>query len=522
MRVVSTRDDGKPDPLCVGRAQLCIEDVIDVAEGRVRVALDPDPGYRARLARGVAAVERALDKGRAIYGISTGVGASVGNAIPDRLRDLLPVNVVRFHGCGTGRILDETESAAVVAVRLVSLARGFSGVRPVLLERLCDFLNLRLLPRIPEQGSVGASGDLTPLSYLAAALLGEREVSLRGEVLPALDGLARAGLAPLALSARESLAIMNGTSVMAALGCLAFARALRLARWASALTAIGCDAMRGNPGHFDARIFAQKPHPGTQRCAAWIRADLARAPGASPAEPARLQDRYSLRCAPHVIGVLLDALDFSRSTLEIELNGVSDNPLVDPDSGDVLHGGNFYGGHVCFALDGLKTAVANVADLLDRQLCLLCDPATSAGLPANLVAAPEPARVSHHGFKAMQITASALTAEALKLTMPASAFSRSTESHNQDKVSMGMIAARDCLRVLELGETVAAVHTLALCQAVDLREGDADSLRSVAMRDSVRKTVPMNVADRRQDVDIAQVLSRYKAGELPTGELDPG
>ena len=222
-----------------------------------------------------------------------------------------------------------------------------------------------------------------------------------------------------------------------------------------------------------------------------------------------------------MIGVLLDALDFSRSMLEIELNGVSDNPMVDPDSGDILHGGNFYGGHLCFALDGLKTAVANVADLLDRQLCLLCDPATSGGLPANLVAAPEPARVSHHGFKAMQITASALTAEALKLSMPASAFSRSTESHNQDKVSMGMIAARDCLRVLELSETVAAVHTLALCQAVDLREGDADSLRSCAMRDAVRKAVPMNVADRRQDGDIAQVLARYRAGELPTGDLDP-
>lgn len=521
MRVESIRGDGDRDSLSVGRAPLCIEDIVGIAEGRIRVALDPDPGYRALLARGAAAVERALEAGRVIYGASTGVGASVGHAIPDTLRDLLPVQLTRFHGCGTGRILDESESAAVVAVRLVSLARGFSGVRPVLLERLCDFLNLRLLPRIPAEGSVGASGDLTPLSYLAAALLGEREVSLRGEVLPAAEGLARAGLEPLLLRARESLAVMNGTSVMAALGCLAFTRALRLARWASALTAVASDSMRGNPAHFDARIFALKPHPGTQRCGGWIRADLARPAGVSPVEPARLQDRYSLRCAPHVIGVLLDALDFSRAMLETELNGVSDNPMVDPDSGDILHGGNFYGGHLCFALDGLKAAVASVADLLDRQLCLLCDPATSAGLPVNLVAAPEPERVSHHGFKAMQITASALTAEALKLTMPASAFSRSTESHNQDKVSMGMIAARDCLRVLELSETVAAVHTLALCQAVDLREGDADALRSVVLRDAVRKAVPMNIADRRQDLDIAQVLARYRAGELPTGNPDP-
>ncbi len=493
-----------------------------MAEGRIRVALDPDPAYRARLERGVVAVERALASGRAIYGISTGVGASVENQIPDHLHDLLPRNIVRFHGCGTGRILGETEAAAVIAARLVSLARGFSGVRASVLERLCESLNLRLLPRIPEEGSVGASGDLTPLSYLASMLLGEREVSLRGEVLSAAEGLARAGLEPLSLTARESLAIMNGTSVMAALGCIAFTRALRLARWASALTAIGSDTMRGNPGHFDARIFALKPHPGSQRCAAWIRADLVRAAGGVGSAPARLQDRYSLRCAPHVIGVLLDALDFSRSLLEIELNGVSDNPIIDPESGDVLHGGNFYGGHLCFALDGLKAAVASVADLLDRQLCLLCDPTTSAGLPANLVAAPEPARVSHHGFKAMQISASALTAEALKLSMPASAFSRSTESHNQDKVSMGTIAARDCLRVLELSETVAAVHTLALCQAVDLREGDADALRSRALRDAVRKGVPMNLADRRQDGDIAHVLALHAAGDLPTGDLVPG
>jgi histidine ammonia-lyase len=519
-RVAVRGEEAGGGPLRVGRTPLRIEDVIAVAEGRLRVALDSDPGYRAGLAQGVAAVERALAEGRPIYGVSTGVGASVDNAIEASLRDQLPRNVVRFHGCGTGDILGEAQAAAVVIARLASLARGYSGVRPLLLERLCDFLNQRLLPRIPEEGSVGASGDLTPLSYLAAALLGEREVSLRGELLSAAEAHARAGLEPLELGARETLAIMNGTSVMTALGCLAFGRSLRLARWTSALTAVACDAMRGNPAHFDARIFALKPHPGTQRAGAWIRADLARPAGAAR-EPFRLQDRYSLRCAPHVIGVLLDALDFARSLLEIELNGVNDNPLVDPASGDILHGGNFYGGHLCFALDGLKTAVANLADLLDRQLCLLCDPATSGGLPANLVAAEAPASVAHHGFKAMQITASALTAEALKLTMPASAFSRSTESHNQDKVSMGTIAARESLRVLELTERVAAVHTLALCQAVDLREGEADALRSRALRDAVRKAVPINLADRRQDGDIAQVLALHAAGELATGDLDP-
>jgi histidine ammonia-lyase len=217
-----------------------------------------------------------------------------------------------------------------------------------------------------------------------------------------------------------------------------------------------------------------------------------------------------------VIGVLIDALAAARETLEIELNGVDDNPLVDPDVGEIHHGGNFYGGHVCFAMDSLKVAVAGIADLLDRQLVLLCDPATSDGLPENLVAGEEPERRVHHGFKAMQITASALAAEALKLTMPAAAFSRSTESHNQDKVSMGTIAARDCLRVLELSERVAAIVLLAAAQAVDLRGPDTSCPASVAVRDRVRDAVPMLTADRRQDLDVARVVALHRAAALPT------
>jgi len=245
---------------------------------------------------------------------------------------------------------------------------------------------------------------------------------------------------------------------MTGIACLAYRRAHRLARLASALSAVASDVLRGNPSHFDERIFALKPHPGQMACARWIREDLeyrgASSPGpsspvgaSSPAKP-RIQDRYSIRCAPHVIGVLLDALAAFRPLIETEVNSVNDNPIVDAERDEILHGGNFYGGHVAFAMDGLKTAVANVADLLDRQMAQLCNPMTSNGLPADLVARTGAERVAHHGFKAMQISASALTAEALKLTMPASVFSRSTESHNQDKVSMGSIAARDCQRVL--------------------------------------------------------------------------
>jgi histidine ammonia-lyase len=508
------------ETLFVGERALRVEDVVALARGRARVALDPSPAARARIRASRRALVESLREGAVIYGVRTGVGASVGNEIPDDQLEAMPLHLARFHGCGTGRLLEPEEAAAVVATRLASLARGYSGVRELLLVRLCDLLNHRLLPAIPSEGSVGASGDLTPLSYLAALVAGEREATLRGEPMSAVEALARAGLEPLALAPKESLALMNGTSVMTGLGCLAFQRALDLARLACAATAVASDVMRGNPGHFDERIAALRPHPGQVTAARWIREDLAREEGAPQQAPARLQDRYSLRCAPQIIGVLLDALRVSRDVLETETHGVNDNPLFDPERGDVLHGGNFYGGHVCFALDGLKTAVANVADLLDRQLALLCVHETNGGLPDNLVARVEDDRVTHHGFKAMQITASALAAEALKGTMPASAFSRSTESHNQDKVSMGTIAARECLRILELTETVAAVHLLALCQAVDLRGGDARARRSLLLRDSVRKQVPMNRVDRRQDIDIARVLELHRSGQLASGSLD--
>lgn len=503
-----------------GGATLRIEDVVALASGRATARLSDDPAYRARLKEGQQLLHRLRTSAEdPIYGISTGVGSSVVNIIPPELSSELGTNLFRLHGCGTGRILEDHEAAAVIAARIPGIARGNSGVGAELLERLCLMLNERLLPRIPAEGSVGASGDLTPLSYVAAALAGEREVSFRGELTTASSALRELRLEPLTLSARDTLALMNGTAAMTGLACLAFARANSLAPLAATLTAMISEAIRGNPGHFAARIFELKPHPGSIQCAAWIRAHL----GDSSERPvARLQDRYSIRCAPHVIGVLLDTLASSRQILEVELNSVDDNPMLDVENEVVLHGGNFYGGHICAVMDSLKAAIASVADLMDRQLALLCGPESNDGLPENLVPGGKPESLVHHGFKAMQISASALTAEALKLTMPASAFSRSTESHNQDKVSMGTIAARDCLRVIELSENVAAILTLAAAQAVDLRGAAECSPSSIDMRDRVREAVPMLVEDRRQDLDIAQLVALHRAGELPCPQPVPG
>lgn len=506
-------------PVVVGPKPLTIEAVIALVQG-TPAQLATDPGFRARIAAGAEHLRQQLADGRTVYGVTTGYGESCETGVPGEHVRELPLNLMRFHGCGTGRILDEDEAAAVVAVRLAALCRGYSGVRPVVLERLVDLLNHRILPRIPAEGSVGASGDLTPLSYVVATLVGERECSDRGVVRPAGEALAAAGIEPLTLVPKESLALMNGTSVMVGLGCLAYTRARRLARLSAAITAMASDVMQGNRAHFDDRIFLAKPHPGQRACARWIREDLEAEDATSDGH--RLQDRYSIRCAPHVIGVLLDALPFTREVLETEVNGANDNPLIDPETGDVLHGGNFYGGHACFVLDGLKTAVANLADLIDRQLALLCNPNTNNGLPANLVARKGPSSAAHHGFKAMQISASALTAEALKLCIPASVFSRSTECHNQDKVSMGTIAARDCLRIIELTETVAIIGLLAACQGVDLREGSRCHQRARMLHRAVREHVPQNLADRRQDHDIAKLLHHYRSGSLPIGEIDFG
>jgi histidine ammonia-lyase len=263
-------------------------------------------------------------------------------------------------------------------------------------------------------------------------------------------------------------------------------------------------------------LFSVKPHPGQQQVAAWLRQDLHA--GEPPRNPSRLQDRYSLRCAPHVIGVVSDSLGWWRQFIENELNSANDNPIIDGAGEHVLHGGHFYGGHIAFVMDTMKTAVANIADLLDRQLAQLVDIKFNHGLPANLSGAPAARQAINHGFKAVQIGVSAWTAEALKLTMPASVFSRSTECHNQDKVSMGTIAARDCLRVLQLTEQVAAAVLLAACQGLELRrQTNAEHLLQGGINTTfqeIRAHHPFLTEDRALEAELRQLIKRIQQQEL--------
>lgn len=461
-------------PVIFDGSRLTIEDVSALAQRRRKAELSTDPAFRSRIAHGADFLDRLLAEDGVVYGVTTGYGDSCTVTIPPELVSALPHHLYAYHGCGAGRFLAPEETRAVLAARLSSLSQGMSGVSVALLTQLEFLLKADILPLIPSEGSVGASGDLTPLSYVAAVLCGEREVWYKGRQRSAAELFSELGIVPLRLRPKEGLAIMNGTAVMTGLACLAWERADYLCRLATRITAMNVVSSAGNAHHFDEALFAVKPHAGQQRIAARLRLDL------SCDHPARneqrLQDRYSLRCAAHVIGVLEDALPFFRTLIENELNSANDNPIIDAENGRVLHGGHFYGGHIAFAMDSLKNVVANVADLLDRQLALLVDTRFNNGLPSNLSGATGARSVINHGLKALQISVSAWTAEALKLTMPASVFSRSTECHNQDKVSMGTIAARDCLRVLELSEQVVAAMLIAARQGLYLRRRMDESL----------------------------------------------
>ncbi|THB67355.1 MAG: aromatic amino acid lyase [Gammaproteobacteria bacterium] len=451
----------------VDNSFITIEQVCAVARRKQQIALSDDESFKYLIEKGAGFLDRLLEKDGAIYGVTTGYGDSCTVKVPLDLVNELPIHLYTFHGCGLGDFFDEETGRAVLVSRLASLTKGYSGVSYNLLKQLVTLLEKEMTPIIPQEGSVGASGDLTPLSYVAAVLCGKRKVYYKGEERGTAEVFSQEGVEPIQLRPKEALAIMNGTAVMTAVACLAFKRAEYLSKLAAKITSLATFAVNGNAHHFDEILFDVKPHAGQQRVAAWIREDIRT--GEPLRNPDRIQNRYSIRCAPHVIGVLEDTLPWCRTMIENELNSSNDNPIIDGEGEHVMHGGHFYGGHIAMAMDSLKIAVANIADLLDRQMALLMDTKFNNGLPPNLSGAKGSRAAINHGFKAVQIGVSSWTAEALKQTMPASVFSRSTECHNQDKVSMGTISARDCIRVLELTEQVAAAVLMAVSQGVEIR-----------------------------------------------------
>lgn len=487
----------------LGTQEVTPGDVVAMADGRFRAVLEEDEAHRQRFERGAEIVARRLEAGDSLTAALDGTERG-----PDDAWGLM-----QRYATTTESVLRDRECAAVVAARLVSLARGYSGMRVEALELLCELLNRRVLPRIPACTPGSSDGGLVPMSYVAAALMGKREVSYLGRVVLASEGLRAARLQPVELRPREALAIMSGTAMAAGLGCLAWDRARRLARFATALTSMAHDVTEGNPRCFDSRLDALKPHAGTRTVTQWLRDDIEHVE--------RTEDRGSidpgvLRCAPQVLGVLVDAAHGLAGALQVELSSVTDAPVVHPTTGELLVGGNSHGAHVAFALDGLKGALAAVVGLLERQLALVCDPEANRGLPRDLVADPV---AGGPGFRPLRASAAGLAAQARKHALPGTGF-LAAPGPEHDLPCPAQLAALDCLRVLSLVETVGAVVALAMCQAVDLRDGQGCHRRASAVYGAVRQLVPMLTKDRAQDRDVVTVLELFRAGLLPLGKLD--
>ncbi|MCL6565316.1 MAG: histidine ammonia-lyase [Acidobacteriia bacterium] len=491
---------------------LTLEQLEQVVWSHARVVLAPEARQRMEASRAV--VEHMLASGNAaIYGINTGFGELATVRISaDQVRQL-QLNLVRSHACGVGPPLSEAEVRAMMLLRANTLAKGYSGVRPVVVETLCAMLNAGVHPVVPAQGSVGASGDLAPLAHLALVVIGEGEAFFGMGRMPGGEALRRARIAPLVLEAKEGLALLNGTQAMLALLALALREAEILADTADVATALSLDALRGSPAAFDERIAAVRPHAGHAVTARNVtrlnRGSTIRESHRSPERDPRVQDAYSLRCAPQVHGAVRDTLSAVRRTLLVELNAATDNPLVFADSGEILSGGNFHGQALAMAADQLAVALAVLAGISERRIEHMTNPATSL-LPAFLTTRPG----LNSGFMMPQIVAAALAAETKALATPHSVDSIPTSGNQEDYVSMGMGAARRLRPMLENVANVLAIELLCACQGIDLLAPLTTGEQAARAHRLVRSVSTPLDEDRSLAADVAAVARLIREGQF--------
>ncbi len=524
-----------------------------VIERRV-VLLDPDA--RERCARAREVVEELLEGEGAAYAINTGVGKLSDVRIAPEQIAALQVNLLRSHAAGVGEPLAEAETRAMMLLRANSLAKGFSGVRPAVIDTLCEMLNRGVHPVVPSRGSVGASGDLAPLAHLALVLIGEGEAHFhenpvhenpaaghdqRGATrISGREALSRAGIEPLTLEAKEAISLINGTQAMLAVGVLALLEAETLVDTADVVGALSLDALRGTDVAFDERIHRARPHAGQLRSAENLRRMLQGSPiRESHRDCLRVQDAYSLRCMPQVHGAVRDTVAWCRQVFETEMNSAVDNPLVFPAataqraaseagiarpgmaaqpgtaapheaSGEVLSGGNFHGEPLAFALDFLGIALTALAGISERRVERLVNPALNEGLPPFL--APEAGL--HSGLMMAQVTAAALVSENKVLAHPASVDSITTSGNKEDYVSMGMTAALKLKQILSNTRMVLAIEAISAAQALDFLAPLKTSARGQAACAAIRAASPAIVEDRSLAGDFERVALTIAAGKL--------
>lgn len=473
---------------------LTMRDVVEVARHRdARVKLAPAALDQIRRSRAV--VERAVAERRVIYGLTTGFGLLKNVTIPPEKTVELQENLIRSHCVGVGRPFAEEIVRAAILIRVNSLAAGYSGIRESVLDALLALINEQVYPYVPEQGSVGASGDLAPLSHLVLALMGEGECWKDGRRVPATDELRRAGITPVRLQAKEGLALNNGTAFMCAVLALAMHDVEQLKRAADVIAGMSVEALMGSEVPFHPLVQQLRPHPGQIASADNIRRLIAGSGIiASHVDCDRVQDAYSLRCIPQVHGASRDAIDYVRGVVERELNSVTDNPLVFPDENETRSAGNFHGEPLAIAADTLAIAVAEFADISERRTAKLVDPATSDGLPAFLI--PKEQGGLSSGYMIAQYTAASLVSENGVLCHPASTDSIPTSANQEDHVSMGSIATRKALQVVKNVANVLAIEYLCAAQAADLRKPLTLGRGTSVAHALLRRIVPTLERDR--------------------------
>jgi len=487
---------------------LTLEDVLEVAEGRAIVEISPKIELKVRKSRDF--IERALNQGEKIYGVTTGFGMLSDHLIDHSQIEELQRNLIRSHSVGVGPYFDEKAIRAIMLLRANVLGMGYSGIRMELIKTLVDMINKRVHPLIPEQGSVGASGDLAPLAHLASVLIGEGKAVFQGKEMAGKKAMEEAGIPLLTLKAKEGLALINGTQVMTALGVLNLLRSERLCKVADIVGASTLDALKGTLTAFDLDIQRVRPFVGPL---AVSKNFLRLGKGSGIAEShqfcSKIQDAYSLRCIPQVHGAVRDGLSFIRKTLEVEVNSATDNPLIFADQGKILNCGNFHGEPVAFAMDFLGMVVSELGGISERRIEKLINPALS-GLPPFLTTEGG----LHSGLMMVQVSAASLASENKILAHPASVDSIPTSADKEDHVSMGTISARKARDMVRNVEHILAMELLCATQGLEFLLPLQPGIGVLEAYRLVREKVPPIKGDRRFSEDIRKVHLLIESGEL--------
>ena len=493
-------------PVVLDGSSLTLEQVAAVARDGAAVQLSPStyPG----IDRAAALVDDIVQSGRRVYGISTGFGEFSKVAIGGEKSALLQENLILSHCVAVGEPLKEETVRAMMLLRANALCKGYSGIRREVIETIVAMLNGGVHPVVPQQGSLGASGDLAPLAHMALVLLGRGEAFYHGKRMPGADAMRKAGVDPVRLLAKEGLALINGTQCMTAIAALCWVDADALSRLCDITASLTMSALESLLSACDARIQAVRPHAGQALVAANIRL-LTAGSGLSCMPPKRVQDAYTIRCIPQVHGAVRDALGYARGVLETELNAVTDNPILFPDSGDVISGGNFHGEPIALVCDFLGMAVAELADISERRLERLVNPQLNEGLPAFLT----PDGGVNSGYMICQYSAASLVSENKVLAHPACVDSIPSSANQEDHVSMGTTAARKLRTITENATSVVAFELMAAVQAVDLRHAQLSDAQCAAYT-LVREVIPPLDCDRELREDVTKINALVRSGRI--------